>query len=144
LVAAATADSDAKFAGGNREFGGESESVGAVAAFFAPVTSDGSVASMLGLSGEAAAESAPLEYASKGVVSPVLLLDGMADGLVPHAMNSVAMFDALQAVGEFEVALAEAEKVWGERGWRRGLVPGAKPPVSPFRAERGEVAARHI
>lgn len=98
LLAAATADSSEVFAGGDRPYGDESESVGAVAAFFAPVT-EPLIASMLGLGEEAAAEAAPLEYASKGVLPPVLLLHGTNDGLVPHEPNSVAMFEALQASG---------------------------------------------
>ena len=99
LLAAASAGSSTVFAGGDREYGEESEAVGAVAAFFAPVTKDGSVMKVLGLSGEAAVESAPLEYASLGVLPPVLLLHGTKDGLVPHEPNSVAMFEALRAAG---------------------------------------------
>lgn len=65
LLAAATAGSESESestdatsgmrrnvaGGGDREFGGESESVAAIAAFFAPVTSDGSVALTLGRPG---------------------------------------------------------------------------------------------
>jgi hypothetical protein len=118
LLAAATAESESTTVtsgvqrdtagGGDREFGDESESVGAVAAFFALVMSDGSVAltlgcpghrGMLGLSGAAAVESAPMEYASEGVLPPVLLLHGTKNGLVPHEPNSVAMFESLRAAG---------------------------------------------
>ena len=95
LLAAATADSSEVFAGGDRAYGDESESVGAVAAFFPPVTEAG-VASMLGLDGSAAADAAPLRYASKDVLPPILLMHGTNDGLIPHEPNSVAMFDALQ------------------------------------------------
>jgi acetyl esterase/lipase len=98
LLAAATANSDTTFAGGDRRYGNESESVGAVAAFFPPVTSEG-VGSMLGLTGDAAAEAAPLEYAARGVLPPVLLLHGTNDGLVPHEPNSVALFEAVRAAG---------------------------------------------
>ena len=99
LLAAASADSSSLFAGGDREYGEASERVSAVAAFFAPVTKDGSVSTMLGLSGDVAVESAPMEYASAGVLPPVLFLHGTKDGLVPHAPNSVAMFEALRAAG---------------------------------------------
>lgn len=40
-----------------------------------------------------------MEYASKGVLPPVLFLHGTADGLVPHEPNSVAMFESLRAAG---------------------------------------------
>ena len=92
-------DSADAFAGGVRSHGGESESVRAIAAFFPPVT-EGGVGSMLGLTGDAARAAAPLEYASGGVLPPVLLLHGTNDQLVPHEPNSVAMFEATRAAGD--------------------------------------------
>ena len=69
MLGAAAADSGTTFVGGDREYGEASEGVSAVAAFFAPVTKDGSVSTMLGLSGDVAVESAPMEYASAGGVA---------------------------------------------------------------------------
>lgn len=98
LVAAATAGSDAVFAGGDRAYATQSEAVGAIAAFFPPVTKE-RIGSMLDLKPNDAAAAAPLEYASRGVLPPVLLLHGTGDPLVPHEPHSVTMFEALRAAG---------------------------------------------
>ncbi|MQA00822.1 MAG: alpha/beta hydrolase fold domain-containing protein [Dehalococcoidia bacterium] len=98
LLAAATADSAEAFVGGDRAYGDQSEAVGAVAAFFPPVTAAG-VGSMLGLDEAMARVAAPLEYASGSALPPVLFLHGTNDPLVPHEPNSVAMFDAIRASG---------------------------------------------
>jgi len=98
LLAAATAGSASVFAGGDRAYPDHSEAVGAVAAFFPPVTKE-RVGSMLDLKERDAAAAAPLEYASTGVLPPVLCLHGTGDALVPHEQHSVAMFDALRAAG---------------------------------------------
>lgn len=98
LLAAGTAGSASVFAGGDRAYPEHSERVGAIAAFFPPVTKE-RVASMLDLKARDAEEAAPLEYASKGVLPPVLFLHGTGDGLVPHEPHSLAMFDALRAAG---------------------------------------------
>jgi acetyl esterase/lipase len=98
LLAAATAGSASVFAGGDRQYSGQDEAVRAVAAFFPPVTKE-RVGSMLDLRERDAEEAAPLEYASTGVLPPVLLLHGTGDGLVPHEPHSLAMFDALRAAG---------------------------------------------
>jgi len=98
LLAAATAGSASVFAGGDRAYDSQSEVVGAVAAFFPPVTKE-RIGSMLDLKPNAAAQAAPLEYASRGVLPPVLFLHGTGDPLVPHGPHSLAMFDVLRDAG---------------------------------------------
>jgi acetyl esterase/lipase len=98
LLAAATAGSASVFAGGDRPANDHPEGVAAVAAFFPPVTAD-RVGRMLDLNERDATEAAPLEYATRGTLPPVLFLHGTGDALVPHEPHSVAMFDALRAAG---------------------------------------------
>lgn len=98
LLAAASANSSEVFADGERPNADESESVHAVAAFFPPVTAEG-IASMLALDEAAARQAAPLTYAAVGQLPPILLLHGTSDTRIPHAPNSLAMYEALQAAG---------------------------------------------